>query len=472
VTTAASKLRAAAVAVAIAGIAAAASGTAAGGARTTSAQSVDLGACPEHVRPKRLRCGRLDLPLERADPSRGTIPITFAVRRPSDRSRPSRGAIFAVEGGPGYGSIGSARYYVHMLGPLLRTRELVLVDMRGTGHSRAIDCPGLQSGRSSDTRGVAQCARLLGRDYGSYRTSAAADDIDDVRRALGLETISLYGDSYGTFLSQSYAFRHGRRLDALVLDSAYPVRGEDPLYPSLWQTGIGGLSIACDRANRCHGDAAARLERMVELLRETPRGVGPLLDAIAYSGYEPPTRSYLEIDAAISEYLAGNRRPYRKLIAPGPGGYGSYRSYSRGDELTVSCNDYPMLWDKNAGPNARRMQLAAHVRRYPPRMFAPFTPREVARDSSAGYLECLAWPKPSRFYEPPAPVNAPRPTMPTLVISGELDDVTSPAEGAAVARDFADARQLIVRNAGHVPSLYGERYPARDAVRRFFATRG
>ena len=97
---------------------------------------------------------------------------------------------------------------------------------------------------------------------------------------------------------------------------------------------------------------------------------------------------------------------------------------------------------------------------------------ECTRDSSAGYLECLAWPKPSPLYEPPAPPNAPKPTMPTLVISGELDDVTSPGEGAAVVRDFADARQLVVRNAGHVPSLYGGRYPARDAVRRFFAANG
>ncbi len=355
-----------------------------------SGQAVHLGPCPQHVRPKRLRCGTLDLPLERAAPSRGTIPITFAVRRPTDVSHPARGAIFAVEGGPGYGSISSARYYVHLLGPLLRHRELVVVDMRGTGHSRAIDCPDLQSGHGSDTQGVAQCARILGRDYGSYRTSAAAADIDDVRRALGLNSISLYGDSYGTFLAQSYAFRHGDRLDALVLDSAYPVRGEDPLYPSLWQTGIRGLEIACERASRCGGDAATRLAQMVALLRTTPRGVGPLLDAIAYSGYEPPTRSYLAIDDAISAYLAGDRRPYRRLTAPGSGGYGNYRYYSRGDELTVSCNDYPMLWSKRAGPAARRKELAAHVRRYPPRTFAPFTPREVARDSSAGYLECLA----------------------------------------------------------------------------------
>ena len=91
----------------------------------------------------------------------------------------------------------------------------------------------------------------------------------------------------------------------------------------------------------------------------------------------------------------------------------------------------------------------------------------MALESRAGYLECLAWPEPTALYEPPAEPGAPKPEMPTLVISGELDDVTSPEEGADVAADFPDARQRVIRDAGHVPSLYGGRYPARDMVRRF-----
>ena len=57
--------------------------------------------------------------------------------------------------------------------------------------------------------------------------------------------------------------------------------------------------------------------------------------------------------------------------------------------------------------------------------------------------------------------------MPTLVISGELDDVTSPEEGAKVAADFTDSRHRVIKGAGHIPSLYGGRYPAREMVRRF-----
>ena len=174
----------------------------------------------------------------------------------------------AVEGGPGYGSIGSARGYINTFGDLLDHRELILVDARGTGRSEPIDCPDMQSGRATDDVGMAACADVLGERFGSYRTAAAADDINDVRAALGYDRIQMYGDSYGTYLAQSYAFRHGDTLEALVLDSAYPVRGESPWYPSIWKTGIRGLSIACERSPSCHGDAGRRLERFVAELRE------------------------------------------------------------------------------------------------------------------------------------------------------------------------------------------------------------
>ena len=42
-----------------------------------------------------------------------------------------------------------------LFGDLLDAHDLVLVDMRGTGRSKAIDCPDLQTGRTPDWIGVA-----------------------------------------------------------------------------------------------------------------------------------------------------------------------------------------------------------------------------------------------------------------------------------------------------------------------------
>ena len=219
----------------------------------------DLKACGDQPRlPPGLRCGTIDLPYERADPSLGEIPIRFAVRPRDDRKSPSRGVLIAIEGGPGYGSIGSAKDYATTFGGLLEHREMLLVDARGTGYSKAIDCRDMQVGRATNAIGLGECADQLGPRFDSYRTAAIADDINDVRAALGYDDdVQVYGDSYGTYLAQSYAFRHPDTLETLVLDSAFPVRGESGWYPSTWRTAIRGLAVACDRSSDCKGTPAS-----------------------------------------------------------------------------------------------------------------------------------------------------------------------------------------------------------------------
>ncbi|MCB0875067.1 MAG: alpha/beta fold hydrolase [Solirubrobacterales bacterium] len=436
-----------------------------------SIDRADLVSCRDPKLPSGLRCGTIELPYERSDRSLGEIAISFAVRPRTDRDSPSQGAIVAVEGGPGYGSIGSAADYIATFGSLLRHRDLVLVDARGTGRSDPIDCPDMQSGRATDDIGVAACAEELGERYGSYRTAAAADDINDVRAALGYDRVQMYGDSYGTYLAQSYAFRHGDTLEALVLDSAYPVRGESGWYPSTWRTGIRGLTIACERSPECRGDAGRRLARFVRELRERRLSVGPLLDAISEAGFSPPD-SYLRIDRAISMYLGGDESRYEEMTAEGHVGFGKPSGYSVGQELAISCNDYPMRWDKGASWEERRRQFGAAIAGYPKRAFAPFTPAEVALTPDYSYDECLGAPPPSPLYEPPAEPGAEGPDVPVFVIGGELDDVTSPAEAKAAAALFPDSELFIWPNAGHVYSLYDPSSRGAVRIREFLRENG
>jgi pimeloyl-ACP methyl ester carboxylesterase len=377
----------------------------------------------------------------------------------------------AVEGGPGYGSIGSANTYSHLFGRLLRDRDLVMVDMRGTDGSGAIDCRDLQTGKGPQLLDLATCARQLGPDTDSYRTAAAADDLDDVRRALGYERVSMYGDSYGTFLAQSYAFRHPDALDALVLESAYPVRGESPWYPSVWRTGVRAIATSCERDPACPPGAAERFERFVAQLRREGIGVGPLLYALGTAGYSPP-RSYLRIDRVARAYLDGRRRPYERLAKRGKVSYGDPAGYSSAQELAVSCNDYPMVWNKESSYEQRQIELQEAIRRYPGEALAPFTPREIALSSDVSYVECLAWPPPGELYEPPVEESAPAPEMPVLVVAGELDNVTSPAEGRKVAEEFPNAKLFVAPGAGHVSSLYDASSPEGREIRRFLAEHG
>ena len=425
----------------------------------------DLGPCLGKLDKLGFRCGSIEVPFERTEPELGETRIAFAVRPPADGGEPE-GAIFAVEGGPGYSSSGTANAYTKLFGDLLDTRDLVLVDMRGTGLSEPLDCPDLQRGRAPEWIALSDCARRLGERFESYRTAAAADDIDDVREALGYDAIALYGDSYGTFLAQSYAFRYPDELDALVLDSAYPTAGESAWYQSLIRTGVDSVALACERSPRCDGDAGLRLEKLVEYLRRTNRDVGALVDVLASAGYSPPG-AYLAIDRAGTALRHGDSETWNELTAEGKPGSPKLRSYSRASELVTGCNDYPMLWDKEASEPERRAQLEEAIRDYDPEVLAPFSPREVALPSDFGYLECLTWPQPTERYEPPVPPGADPPEAPVLVVSGEMDDVTTPHEGRVVADLFPDSTYFVERNAGHTQALYYSTGPSAVKIRRF-----
>jgi pimeloyl-ACP methyl ester carboxylesterase len=133
----------------------------------------------------------------------------------------------------------------------------------------------------------------------------------------------------------------------------------------------------------------------------------------------------------------------------------------------VGCNDYPMIWDKEADEDLRREQLEQAIREYDPDAFKPFTPREMALSSEIGYLECLTWPEPTALYEPPVPEDGQAPDVPTLVVAGELDDITTPAEGKQVADLFPNSEYFDARNGGHVVSLYDSHGPAARQIRKF-----
>jgi pimeloyl-ACP methyl ester carboxylesterase len=455
------------------GTAAAGSAAAGSGPDPVAPDSIrfdDLSECKDPRVPPAFRCGAIDLPFERADPSLGKIRIAFAVR-PAVHPNPQKQALIAIEGGPGYGSIGSARGYTDTFGRLLKSRDLILVDARGTGSSEPIDCSDLQRGRAPNAIGLSECAAKLGKRFDSYRTAAIADDINDVRAALGYGEVQVYGDSYGTYLAQSYAFRHRDTLTALVLDSAYPVKGESGWYPSVWRTGIRGLKTACDRSAECKGDAGARLDRFAAKLRRQGIDVGPFLDRLGSAGFAPPD-SYLRIDRMVAAYLDGDDGPYYEMTKRGKAAYGPADHYSFGQELTVSCNDYPMIWDKGSAESRRRAELDEAIRGYRKDAFEPFTPREIALTSDVGYLECLGAPRPGRYYEPPAAADAPAPDAPVLVISGELDNVTSPAEGRAAAAEFPDSELFVWPNAGHVYALYDPASRGAVKIRRFLRQNG
>src|SRR5262249_46491444 len=137
----------------------------------------------------------------------------------------------------------------------------------------ALDCPLLQSELNPQHDGISACGATLGTAAYLYGTPLAADDLAAVLDALGINQIDLYGDSYGTYFSQTFAVRYPQKLRLLVLDSAYSIVGFSPWYPEIAPTIREGLRQACLRSPACRdipGDAPSRLDELVSKLRDDP----------------------------------------------------------------------------------------------------------------------------------------------------------------------------------------------------------
>lgn len=429
----------------------------------------------------------------------GTVSIAYTLVPRRDPSQPLAGTVVAVEGGPGYPSRGSLASYLQLFGPLLDTRQLLLVDNRGTGRSGALRCPALQQDPFVTPASVAACGIQLGERAPLYGTGPAADDLAAVLDALGITTpVDLYGDSYGSFFAQAFAGRHPARLRSLVLDGAYPVIGADPWYPEAAAQARQAFELACARSPSCAAlpdSSMARIGALLDALRRQPvDGTAPDGDGnpqpvtadarglafVMLSNASGPV-VYRELDAAARAWHGGDTAPLLRLVAENQSSSvsarGGARRFSAGLFAAVSCADYPQVYAMTEPPARRAVQAARSVaekRRTDPAVYAPFTIDEflsLPQDYSVLGL-CIPWPVPSPAWPPaqPVPPGARFTAAPVLVLSGEFDSLTPPAQGAQAAALFADARQVLVRNSFHVTALGDLDGCASSLVRRFVQT--
>ncbi len=442
------------------------------------------------------RCGQV---LRRLDPTgnpgSAKIGIAYELYLPTDRSRPSLGTIVATEGGPGYSTTDSRSYYLDLFRPLLDRRQLLLVDNRGTGKSDPIRCPQLQSYQGNRNRAIAACGAHLGAASDLYGSAFAADDLAAVLDKLDIAKVDLYGDSYGTFFSQTFAVRHPSRVRTVILDAAYFVGGTDPWYSDTNRAIRHAFTIACRRSPACAarpGRPMHRLARLVQRLRQHPiAGVAPNADGVPrrtrvtvntlidlLTGAATTPTIYRELDAATRAALAP--KPYTKpLLRLGRevayvGGAGPVVSYSEGLYVAVACNDYPQAYDVTAPVRVRFHQFqrsTARLHRHRPGLFGPVRTGEWVSSPYGYFDDCLRWPAPSRWVHP-LPAHAVYPDVPTLVLDGDLDSLTSPEGARATANAFPDATFVETANTTHVSALVDFDGCASVLVRRFVRHRG
>jgi pimeloyl-ACP methyl ester carboxylesterase len=377
-----------------------------------------------------------------------------------------------LAGGPGQSAREAFPSVASAFRELLREREVVLVDQRGTGGSHPIECrpPGGEATSTADfadpagaRRFAAECLEGLDADPRFYTTSDAVLDLEAVRDAIGAERVNLVGISYGTRVALEYLRREPGRVRTVVLDGVVPPE------LALGSEHARNLESALDQHFAlCEADAACReqfgsprqrLEALLAELRESPRPVryrDPLTDAtredeltaasvagvVRLYAYAPQLaamlpRSLAEAAAGRPEVLMAQARMIESLIG---------EQIALGPQLSVSCAE-----------DADRLRVE-------PADAGTLMGTEFV---AAVLAQCEVWPRGRRPADFNAPVQSDRPV---LLLSGELDPVTPPRYGEAVVRHLPNGRHLVARGQGHnvmsagcLPRLMGRFVATADA---------
>jgi pimeloyl-ACP methyl ester carboxylesterase len=205
-------------------------------------------------------CGTLQVPEDRSTPAGRRITLRVAVvpaLGPTLHSDP----VFAIAGGPGDASTQFFAWLPGLYSGVHATHDIVLVDQRGTGASNALTLQPLPdtsalSASEADARLSAwmhDSLAALDADPRFYTSAVAADDLDDVRAALGYDKIDLYGTSYGGTLAQYYLRQHADHVRVAVLDGSTPL--DVPVLERMAANSQHALNLLlqrCSQDTACH----------------------------------------------------------------------------------------------------------------------------------------------------------------------------------------------------------------------------
>jgi pimeloyl-ACP methyl ester carboxylesterase len=454
------------------------------------------------------RCGTITVPLDRSGAVPGRVKLFMELDRVPGGAHDSTIVVFP--GGPGGATTSEGRGFVHDLGQARRGHNLLLFDQRGTGRSDYLDCdraltpnylapPG--DGAHQVGKVIERCAKKVGARRGFYTTRETVADLEDVRKALGIDKFVLYGVSYGTRDAMAYAQAHPDHVDRVVLDSAVTETGIDPFGMSGARAIPRVLSQLC-RGGGCNGIASdpsadlralvARLEQgqmrarqpvtlmgcrirpaitrgrvfaLLQRVDENPALLSQLPVALAEAAQGRPYQ-LSELEAGQSPYLLSCAffKILRQLIGS-PKSLAddlqlADKTFSTGDQVARLCEETQLPWPRDALPSQRQWLAEGSLAGFGDDVFAPLD-RATIIGSSLVPL-CKFWVAENK--EPPAgPTQLP--ALPTLIVSG-LDDLRTPTEDAqALAAATPGAQLLQVPDVGH--SVIESSGCARRALAQF-----
>lgn len=394
----------------------------------------------------RLRCGRLSVPLDHAEPNGRTIELGIAVRAAAGPAAPE--AVVILNGG----TVGSLRSAGPSFGPPYpQNRDVLLIDPRGTDSSgfgickdttrakiaaMAADIEGEALARAYNAP-LATCRaemRAAGIPPHVFGAVAMARDLELLRAALGYERLILIGQSQGTTIAPTYAALFPGRTAAMVLDSAYPPDPTPKTLSASFREGLSGAAAWCKGQAIC-GPARDRLLDAYDAAHRELRRAPMRLTTATFG---PFVLNADDLDLVVQHLLyPGVRRAVQPDVTPfaiGPAMIAAVEA--RDVELASKIADQS-LRRLASGPDSA-VFASGECRdrpRYRQPPATPFTGVELIDFARV----CGQWTD-----APVDPVRLPPAgSVPALVLSGTTDPITPVSFGEDMARRLGNSARLL-----------------------------
>lgn len=413
------------------------------------------------------QCASVSVAMDPDNPSTGDLELSIA-RIPSRRQSGNTDALTLLAGGPGQSALDSFPSIAFAFRHIMRDRDVILVDQRGTGESTSLDCPENSSSNTGDdtvnlnsdpleiSRLAKECLESLPADPRLFTTSIAVRDLENVRLQLGISQWNIYGISYGTRVAQHYLRRYPDSVRTVTLDAVVPAQVSlGPDIATLAQRSLELIFNRCASETDCGEAFGNQTSATLELL-----------DTLAA---EPPTISYEDIATGKLSTRQFTREQLAVTLR--------LMTYSSQTAAILPSMLHEAIANDNLAPLARQADMQssslgnalstgmhhAIVCTEDVPFFEPASQADdTETDNSENYLgddvitsieaTCKHWPSGIIDEDFKEPVVS---TKPTLILSGEADPVTPPAYGEMALQTLSNARHIVNRAQGHTQAPYG-----------------
>ncbi len=461
--------------------------------------AIAWGACPAlakgATRDPRERCGTVTVPLNYQAPNAKTITIEvseIATAKPGK----FRGYLLLNPGGPGLAGLDMPSTMAPTLpASVLREYDLIGFDPRGVGHSTPMSCGLPASGPAAvfpypaadgsitqniaAARVVAADCATIGAELTYFTTANTARDMDRIRAALGVRTISYWGQSYGTYLGSVYTTLFPQHTDRMVLEGNVDANDVWSGEPRLWNEGMNqrfpdaARVAAADHAQLGLGSTVAQVTRaylaLASRLDQTPAAVPGTQASITGADLRDVTYQLLlhnrtltpltEFWKAAADLAAGrtltptDTAVLQQVLANSPAEPGVPEDNQVTMFMALVCGD--VSWSRDVASYAAAT-AAARVR-YP-----------LSDGMPDNIMPCAFW---SRAPIEPAVTVTSNGPRDILLLQNERDNATPWAGALSLAKALGSRAGFVgVDNGGHY--VYGVGSTCADQATIAFLTRG